>query len=330
MKTFRLSFKTILTVLVLVFFQPKSFSQTKNWSFTLTPSTTVQTATLGEYLYSRHDKNLVVSDLQWNQTLWGIGLNAQYRFLAFSVDGGFTYYLPFACGKMFDSDYNSLFKTNYASFTNTAPFAFDARLNARWNFSVAKFTVSPAIKTVVSYRRFNAINGSGYFGDASINTTGNDVPYNSPDAEFYRTYDIEYERLSVYTFAGVYAAYSFKRLDLFASFFVSPFTYTQDCDYHHCAPGDDQDYHSFCFADAFFTRFNFTVGMNLPLTERLSLITKFNTLFGPVARGDHVTNFGHPSGYGFFKKDSEFYKSLQDKAVSVTEFNFEIGLNIIF
>lgn len=305
-----------------------SLAFAKNWDFSLTPYTGLTAGRLGEYLYSQYDKNFQVSDLQWNEVLWNVGLKADYGYKNFFASGDFTYYMPFTCGKMTDSDYNTDFKTNYVVFDNNSPLSLQGSLDLGYRFDFERFSVSPVLKGIFSYQQFNGKNGKGYLGDGSYITAGIDVPWNDSRAEYHEFYDIDYTRLSVFSFVGAKFEYRADKFKIFTGFYFSPFTFSEDLDYHHGT--STSEYQSYSYSMSSFSRFYIDAGCSFILTGNLSLLAECSLLFGGIDRSTHYTNYGHPKGYGIFATDSDFLKSNQDKGMDVFVFDVKVGIKYSF
>lgn len=318
--------KKFLLVLTISLF---SLAFSKNWDFSLTPYTGLTAGKLGEYLYSQYDKDFMVSDLQWNQILWNVGLKADYHYKHFFTDGDITYYFPFTCGKMTDSDYNESFKTNYVVFDNNSPLSLKAQLNAGWRFDFDRFSVSPVLKGIFSYRQFNGKNGKGYLGDGSYIEAGTDVPWNDSHAEYHEFYDIDYTRCAVYSFIGARMEYKADRFKIFTGLYISPFTFQEDLDYHHGT--GTSEYQSYSSSFSYFSRMYIDAGASFVLTDNLSIMVECSLLFGGISKGQHFTNYGHPQSFGnIFGPNTLFYRSRQDKGMDVYLFDFKIGVKYSF
>lgn len=305
-----------------------SLTFAKNWDFSLTPYTGLTAGKLGEYLYSQYDQNHIVSDLQWNEVLWNVGLKADYSYKNFFASGDFTYYMPFTCGKMTDSDYNTDFKTNYVVFDNNSPLSLQTSLDLGYRFDFERFSVSPVLKGIFSYQKFNGKNGKGYLGDGSYIAAGIDVPWNDSRAEYHEFYDINYDRLSVYTFIGTKLEYKAEKFIIFCGIYLSPFSYCEDSDFHHGTSSNQ--YESISYAFSSLTRFYSDAGVSFTITDKLSLLAQCSFLFGATDRSTHYTNYGHPKGYGIFATDSEFFKSNQNKGMDVYVFDLKVGIKYSF
>lgn len=318
--------KKFLLILTLSLF---SFAFSKNWDFSLSPYTGLSAGKLGEYLYSQYDKDFMVSDLQWNQVLWNLGLKADYSYKNFFATGDFTYYMPFLCGKMTDSDYNTNFKTNYVVFDNSCPFSVQATIDLGYKFDIESFSISPVLKGIFSYQQFNGKNGKGYLGDGSYIEAGIDVPWNDSRAEYHQFYDIDYTRCTVYSFIGPRMEYQTERFRIFTGFYISPFTFQEDLDYHHGT--SENEYQSYSTSFSYFTRMYIDAGCSFVMTDKLSLIAECTLLFGGISKGQHYTNYGHPQSFGnLFGPNTPFYRSRQDKGMDVYLFDFKIGVKYSF
>ena len=305
-----------------------SLTFAKNWDFSLTPYTGLTAGKLGEYLYSQYDQNHTVSDLQWNEILWNVGLKADYSYKNFFASGDFTYYMPFTCGKMTDSDYNTDFKTNYVVFDNNSPLSLPTSLDLGYRFNFERFSVSPVLKGIFSYQKFNGKNGKGYLGDGSYIAAGIDVPWNDSRAEYHEFYDINYDRLSVYTFIGTKLEYRANKFNLFTGFYFSPFTYAEDEDYHD-GKGNDA-YTSICLSFAYFSHFIFNFGADFYLSDKLALFTEVSALFSTVHKGVHYTTYGHYEGSGIFESQSSLRKSGQPKGMDINQIDIKAGIRLLF
>ncbi|MGN0740756.1 MAG: hypothetical protein ACI4LX_11355, partial [Treponema sp.] len=151
--------KFFLTVFLFFQFIPL-YAKEKNWGFSFFPSVSMTLGSLGEYLYSQYDTDLIVSDLQWNECpLWSIAIDGEYNYKNFFVAAGFSYFLPVTCGSMYDSDYNSDFKTNYCIFKNSSDFAFELSADIKYKFDVHGIKIIPAVKAVYSVKNFRGYDG---------------------------------------------------------------------------------------------------------------------------------------------------------------------------
>lgn len=314
------------TIWVAIFFSCFScFTYGKNWSFSLSSYTGLSVGKLGEYLYSQYNPDFLVSDLQWQQILWNLGIKSEVQYKNFFANVDFTYYFPFKCGIMEDSDYNSNVKTNYFVYTNNSPLSLEAHLNLGYKFGQPKFCIAPIIKGMFSYRKFQATNGSGYYGAA------NNVAWNSEQAQWYKAYGIDYTRLSIYSFLGAQVESRFSKFKLDAAFLISPFAYFEDDDFHRAASDLPNDaYHAICIEYSYFSRMIFALGFSFELNDSIALVTQVWGICGGIQKGTHYTNYGHPKGYGFFESDSEYYKSNQPKGMDIYELNFKFGISFIF
>lgn len=318
--------KKLLLALTISLF---SLTFSKNWGFSLTPFTGLTAGKLGEYLYSQYDKNFMVSDLQWQEVLWNIGVTAEYNYKNFFVSGTFSYYMPFTCGKMTDSDYNSSFKTNRVIFDNNSPLSLQGAFNLGYKFNFLRLSISPVLKGIFSWQEFNGKNGKGYLGDGSYIAAGIDVPWNDSRAEYHEFYDIDYKRFSVYSFIGAKLEYRYTRFKTSLGFFISPVTFQEDLDYHHGTT--ENEYQSYSFSISYFSRLYVEAEVNFLLTDSLSLIAECSFLFGGIFKGQHFTDYGHPHSFGnIFGPDTPMYKSRQDKGMDVYLFDFKVGVKYLF
>ena len=320
--------------LVFIFFQfIPLYAKEKNWGFSILPAVNITLGTLGEYLFSQYDTDLIVSDLQWNECpLWSVSIDGEYNYKNFFITAGFSYFIPASCGAMYDSDYNSDFKTNYWIFKNSSDFAFELSADLKYKFNVHGIKIIPALKTIYSVKNFKGFDGYGYSGDSANTSNGVDVPWNSSMArKAYKVSGINYSRETLYTFAGCQVDFKIKRFAISLGFFVSPFTMTNCLDYHTDETGDTPGYKSYSAQYSYFTRFLATLCMSYDFTERFSLVVDVTGLWGTIDKGYLVTNYGRTGeSYGIFAEQNQYYLSKQKSGSCIKEFSLKTGCRILF
>lgn len=307
-------------------------AQNKNHHFSITPEVGLKTGTLGEYLYSQYNRDSIVSDLQWHETLMTIGLDAEYSYKKFFVNGSFSYALPFKCGAMYDSDYEGSLKTILSTFENNSFATFDAELRAGYNFSLSGITLAPVFGAKYSMHDFWAKNGYGFFGDSAHSKTGSDVSWDSPEAVKYYVSDITYNRETLYTFTGIKLSVPVNRFSFELIFLFSPYTYTVAQDIHKDNSNKGREFTILAEQNCFFSRFTGGLNILFSFTEKIGLYVSVSLLAGFNSRGIIITNYGRTGEtYGnVFNGQNEFYLSKQNSGAQIKELNIKIGTKFLF
>ncbi len=328
-------FSFILHISTFSLFANTSPQKTKNWGFSVSPSFGLSFGSLGEYLYSQYETNLLVSDLQWNfSPLLKFGIKAQYNYKLFFVEGSFSYFLPTTCGKMYDSDYNKDFKTNLCFFDNKSIFAIDTSLKASFKIPLKKIFLTPSIIGIYSANSFVGFNGYGYFGDKEINGgwTETDVPWDNPNARKAASVsNIEYTRDELFLFLGTEIEYKIKRFTFCVGLFVSPITYTNVIDFHTDQTGNTPGYKAYSTQYAFFSKYMATLNFNFNLNTNVSIFINGSGIFSLITKGILVTNYGRQgTSSGIFNEQNKYYLSKQQSGSDIKKITIDCGMKFSF
>lgn len=317
------------------FFANNSQQKTKNWSFTISPNFGISFGSLGEYLYSQYETDFLVSDLQWNfSPLFKVGINAEYNYKQFYIQGSFSYFLPTANGKMYDSDYNKDFKTNLCFFENKSIFAIDTSLKASFKIPISKIKLSPTLLGIYSANRFIGKNGYGYFGDKEINGgwTDTDVPWDNPNARKAASVsNIEYTRDELFLFIGTEIEYKIKRFTFCVGIFVSPITYTNVLDFHTDQTGNTPGYKAYSTQYAYFSKYMATMFFEYNLNTKSSIYINATGIVSLISKGILVTNYGRQgTSAGIFNEQNKYYLSRQKSGSDIKKITIDCGIKICF
>ncbi len=317
------------------FFANNSQQKIKNWSFTISPNFGLSFGNLGEYLYSQYETDFLVSDLQWNfSPLFKVGINAEYNYKQFYIQGSFSYFLPTANGKMYDSDYNKDFKTNLCFFENNSIFAIDTSLKASFKIPINKIKLSPTILGIYSANRFIGKNGYGYFGDKEINGgwTETDVPWDNPNARKAASVsNIEYTRDELFLFLGTEIEYKIKRFTICFGIFVSPITYTNVLDFHTDQTGNTPGYKAYSTQYAYFSKYMATMFFEYNLNTKSSIYINATGIVSLITKGILVTNYGRQgTSAGIFNEQNKYYLSKQQSGSDINKITIDCGIKICF
>lgn len=328
-------FSFIFQISAFSLFANTSPQKTKNWGFSVSPNFGLSFGSLGEYLYSQYETNLLVSDLQWNfSPLLKFGIKAQYNYKLFFVEGSFSYFLPTTCGKMYDSDYNKDFKTNLCFFDNKSVFAIDTSLKASFKIPLKKFFLTPSIIGTYSANSFVGFNGYGYFGDKEINGgwTETDVPWDNPNARKAASVsNIEYTRDELFLFLGTEIEYKIKRFTFCVGIFVSPITYTNVIDFHTDQTGNTPGYKAYSTQYAFFSKYMATLNFNFNLNTNVSIFINGSGIFSLITKGILVTNYGRQgTSAGIFNEQNKYYLSKQQSGSDIKKITIDCGMKFSF
>lgn len=314
-------------------FANNSSQETKNWGLSISPNIGLSFGSLGEYLYSQYDKDFIVSDLQWNfSPLFKIGIQSEYNYKNLFIEGGFSYFFPSTSGKMYDSDYNKDFKTNYCIFDNESIFAIDATLKASFKIPINKIKVSPTIIGLYSVNRFVGKNGYGYFGDRETNGgwTDTDVPWNDPRArKAISVSNIEYSRDELFLFIGTELEYKINRLSFLIGLFISPITYTNVLDFHTDQTGNTPGYKAYSTQYGYFSKYMASISINYELNNKINLFLNINGILSLINKGILVTNYGRTgTSSGIFAEQNQYYLSKQESGSNVKKLTFNWGIKL--
>ena len=335
--------KKNIFIIVFLFFFLSTFSlfannptqKTKNWAFSISPNFGISFGSLGEYLYSQYETDFLVSDLQWNYSpLFKVGINAEYNYKQFYIQGSFSYFLPTANGKMYDSDYNKDFKTNLCFFDNKSIFAIDVSLKASFKIPLKKIFLTPSIIGLYSANNFVGFNGYGYFGDKEINGgwTETDVPWDNPNARKAASVsNIEYTRDELFLFLGTEIEYKIKRFTICFGIFVSPITYTNVLDFHTDQTGNTPGYKAYSTQYAFFSKYMATVFFEFELNKKSSIYINATGIVSLISKGILVTNYGRQgTSAGIFNEQNQYYLSKQQSGSDIKKITIDCGIKISF
>ena len=328
-------FSFVLHISTFSLFANTSPQKTKNWGFSVSPNFGLSFGSLGEYLYSQYETNLLVSDLQWNfSPLLKFGIKAQYNYKLFFVEGSFSYFFPTTCGKMYDSDYNKDFKTNLCFFDNKSVFAIDTSLKASFKIPLKKIFLTPSIIGIYSANSFVGFNGYGYFGDKEINGgwTETDVPWDNPNARKAASVsNIEYTRDELFLFIGTEIEYKIKRFTFCVGIFVSPITYTNVIDFHTDQTGNTPGYKAYSTQYAFFSKYMATLNFNFNLNTNASIFINGSGIFSLITKGILVTDYGRQgTSAGIFNEQNKYYLSKQQSGSDIKKITIECGMKFSF
>lgn len=328
-------FSFILHISAVSLFANTSPQKTKNWGFSVSPNFGLSFGSLGEYLYSQYETNLLVSDLQWNfSPLLKFSIKAQYNYKLFFVEGSFSYFFPTTCGKMYDSDYNKDFKTNLCFFDNKSVFAIDTSLKASFKIPLKKIFLTPSIIGIYSANSFVGFNGYGYFGDKEINGgwTETDVPWDNPNARKAASVsNIEYTRDELFLFLGTEIEYKIKRFTFCVGIFVSPIAYTNVIDFHTDQTGNTPGYKAYSTQYAFFSKYMATLNFNFNLNTNVSIFINGSGIFSLITKGILVTNYGRQgTSAGIFNEQNKYYLSKQQSGSDIKKITIDCGMKFSF
>ena len=328
-------FSFVLHISTFSLFANTSPQKTKNWGFSVSPNFGLSFGSLGEYLYSQYETNLLVSDLQWNfSPLLKFGIKAQYNYKLFFVEGSFSYFLPTTCGKMYDSDYNKDFKTNLCFFDNKSVFAIDTSLKASFKIPLKKIFLTPSIIGIYSANSFVGFNGYGYFGDKEINGgwTETDVPWDNPNARKAASVsNIEYTRDELFLFLGTEIEYKIKRFTICFGIFVSPITYTNVLDFHTDQTGNTPGYKAYSTQYAYFSKYMATMFFEYNLNTKSSIYINATGIVSLITKGILVTNYGRQgTSAGIFNEQNKYYLSRQKSGSDIKKITIDCGIKICF
>ena len=328
-------FSFVLHISTFSLFANTSPQKTKNWGFSVSPNFGLSFGSLGEYLYSQYETNLLVSDLQWNfSPLLKFGIKAQYNYKLFFVEGSFSYFLPTTCGKMYDSDYNKDFKTNLCFFDNKSVFAIDTSLKASFKIPLKKIFLTPSIIGIYSANSFVGFNGYGYFGDKEINGgwTETDVPWDNPNARKAASVsNIEYTRDELFLFIGTEIEYKIKRFTICFGIFVSPITYTNVLDFHTDQTGNTPGYKAYSTQYAYFSKYMATMFFEYNLNTKSSIYINATGIVSLITKGILVTNYGRQgTSAGIFNEQNKYYLSRQKSGSDIKKITIDCGIKICF
>ncbi|MDE5898080.1 MAG: omptin family outer membrane protease [Treponemataceae bacterium] len=236
--------------------------------------------TLVELLF-RQDRDGIykkISELDW-QLLPAFYLSASaelhYKAFDFSMHaGGF---LPGRSGFMEDSDWLALddVKNIYSISENSISRSFFFGTEAAWNAPVARWLrIRPSFGLECIQLSFSAENGYGWYGDADHSATGQNVAWDSGNAQFFdkgRLYGITYTYGALFTWTGVSAVFlPAPAFNVRLSAEISPFFYAEAVD-HHLGRANGTFYMD--AVPGFFAAGRAAVSLLFHATERLTLTT---------------------------------------------------------
>lgn len=327
--------KIFLLFTIFFLFAFSSFSNSKKINFSVTPYSGFTFGSVGEYLYSSDD-SFIISELDWNEKLFNVGLDAniEYKNFYFGID--FLYFIPSKNGSMFDSDFlknqKEVYKANYCIFQNTSILSLDADAKLGYKIQIKKIKLIPEARFRYSTRNFKAINGYGWFGDSSITGRNDDYEWDSPFSRYaYKVSDIQYRRDTFYTFLGLQVEIDFCNFEISFGIFTSPFTKTLYSDHHLDQKKNTDGYRVYGSQESFFTRHFATLNIKYNFTNHVAIFVNISALFGTKDKGDFFTNYGRTGeSFGIFKDQDQFYKSIQKSASDIKELTIKTGIVISF
>lgn len=280
-KIWKTKFFIIFSILI-SFSVFNGFSRDKNpFSFSVSPFYQLKNGCLNEFVYLPNidDENnpYKLSELNWNlYNISNIGANFSICNKWLRIDTGFSGAFPKRSGFMYDSDWYGVldelikdYKTTFSISENTL--CYDIGFNNK--ISVAKdFNNNIVIGFLIKYNfdlvKFSARNGYGFYGDNGFSTSGENIPFEHPDAKFFgigSLLGIDYLRQTQNIFIGALFCFDFGgRIEIESEISISPFTYFQSIDHH---------YSSSYYYDVIFSYFNY---LSLSIDAKVRISSKFS------------------------------------------------------
>lgn len=259
-------------------------ARAKDWSVSLEPIVSVQTGSLGEYVYSKSlkGKREKLSELDWDMkpvVRVGGQVGALWRNLR--LDARAAGFIPMRCGIMQDSDWQNIplnsdasTKTNYSKSENSIDKGVSLSCALSYEFKIARFfSLAPIAAFEWQKRSFEARNARGWYGDAKNIGKQTGVSYNDERAIYFpkgTLGGIDFQRSDMFAWIGAAAAFSpVDRFSIALSFLVAPYTYFWAKDIHY-TPGGAASYFE-DVVEGFFSSFRLALALSFRANDRISL-----------------------------------------------------------
>lgn len=299
------------------------------FSLELAPHFGLSYGHLDEYIYSSADDSIARSLLEWElHPLCALGLDMKAGWKNFYALPSASIALPFECGTMRDSDWNSAGNTKiiYSELEEKNTLSFSASFELGYSFIFdnpfdkngfkSRFSVSPAASFSYSYFKIKSDNGHGYFGSEDYSSNGEEVAWDSGYATYHRVYGINLVRQYFSVFAGLrLSADMTHRLNVSAGVFVSPYTCITTFDRHLKKRGS---YRLNGRQEGCLEYWKFDFGAEYSFTRRLSLAMEAELLKGNLLKGDFYHNY----------YSSKPEKSRQKSGSATFVFSADLGIKI--
>ena len=299
---------------------PAKVNCLSNFSFSITPNTSIVFGTHDEKFYSSIIEKNVVSDLEWKiQPLWKIGINADVAINNFMISIGIAYALPLNCGEMHDSDFDPFSGMKYCYSINE----LKSNLNLNTNFDLSYklnlsnlFYISPKVSVHYYYDNFYASNGYGWYGQE--NSTRPEVSWDDPRATYYEKGalgTVDFYRHSFFSFLGVALGFEYQRFSTDVEFLFSPYAYFYTMDHHL---SKNAGYHFKQIQEGYFSHIFISGRVSYKITQKLVPMLEISHLSGKLLKGTLSSDF----------KSSDFFLTDQKSGGNINLTTFKIGLSI--
>ena len=231
--------------------------------------------TFGQFDEILYDSNgNQCSLLEWEQKpLLNIGFSMALALQRFSITTSFEYGTKLGNPYMTDSDWNSGEKYSVTRHPLESSKELNTQFLLTYNLiSDKRLNIFPEIELQYMYDSFNAGKGSGIRDGRKINV-----------------YGVDYTKHSLFIFTGYNLGINLSSyLKLNTDFFISPFVYQYDIDFHH---GVINPFTSIDIQQGAFTKFKINANLELKCTDtfKINFYTQF--LFGYINQGAFYSNY---------------------------------------
>ncbi|WP_147644957.1 omptin family outer membrane protease [Treponema pectinovorum] len=307
--------------------ESKPSSQKKEFSFQIEPKISIQTGTIGEYVYQKNNSSWEkLSYLEWEEKNiypFGLTIFADYKNFSTSFYVGSTF--KSRCGNMYDSDWIDFkgFKTTYSINENSLDKYFVVNFSIKYAFQPFKqLKVSPIAQFEYSSIKFNARNGYGWYG----NEASPKVSWDNENAVYKpkgTLYGVDYERRTMAILLGFALDYTLnKRIHFGASYLISPYTYLFNVDSHFKDHAQKTGTEYVDVIDCFFKNMKAEISVYYDFTENLSLGISAQGNFILLSLGKNYSRLIGNSNYN--------YHSTTQGGASASTFEISFGCKYNF
>ena len=290
-----------------IFPQADSFHDDGTWHIEVQPLGGARLGVINEIVFYKHTVDKL-SLLEWEQKpVWFLGgkISGGWKGLTLSFSG--KRFFPGECGIVRDSDWASdhynkdgdrSTKTDYSETKNYLRDGWELELDLAAKFyPVHFFSLSPHVAAEMKFFDFYSKNGTAWYGKQHKYSWDNSAHNNV--LKFYDTTVLEYKRLEIYAWMGLYGEFNVNKWRFGILTDIAPYTYMRSQDSHPLR--------SLYFIDELsepFTALRFALSVRYDFTKHLAAEFAFS---GTGTREIRGIEYQSKKKSGPYKKTSDGY-----------------------
>ena len=258
---------------------------------------------LSEIIYHEKDPSKKISLLEWDRNLLFLGIGAHLFIGQFQIQAGLDYGVSRNLGKMEDSDWLNM--QDYGMKTTFSTGDTDSLKNYQTDFSVffefpleKSVSLLPVFNVQYAYDSFSrGKDARGWYGHSEYSSDGKhhnwydeqakEFPYVETDSKGhehrYRLGQIDFNRHSVWIWAGLEARMKVGQVDFSIGLFSCPFAWFCAEDTHYSSGGTSVIH---LVQKTWFDSLKFTADFSYRFNQRLSLVVNGSFMTTQESRGD--------------------------------------------